>query len=70
MAGKKRRHPGPRSSGALQEALDETARTKIRQALRSTSGNVLRAAELLGLSRQSLRLRMGRLGISADDYRE
>ena len=44
-------------------ALDEAA--QIQQALQQTSGNVLQAARLLGLSRSTLRYRMVRSGLGA-----
>jgi two-component system, NtrC family, response regulator AtoC len=49
----------PPGSGA--EPLDEPAR--IRQALGQTGGNVVRAAQLLGISRGTMRYRMRQYGI-------
>ena len=61
----------PRFSGAMvpgvgqptTEATDGDESTRIRQALMRTGGNVVRAAQLLGLRRDALRYRMRRHGI-------
>jgi len=50
------------------DPLDESAR--IRQALVRTGGNVVRAAQLLGLSRNILRYRMRRYGIARPPWEE
>ena len=59
------RPPGERAPGVvpppLTEQMDEP--TRIRQALIRTAGNVVRAAQLLGLRRDALRYRMRRYGI-------
>ena len=44
--------------------LQEQERTAINKALTQTNGNVSRAAELLGISRDKLRYRMGKFGMS------
>ena len=65
------RQPGESSSGVVPhpgaEPPDEPAR--IRQALIRTGGNVVRAAQLLGLRRDALRYRMRRYGIRPPTWR-
>jgi MoxR-like ATPase len=45
------------------ETREEDERAKVQRALAETGGNISRAAELLGLSRQGLKKRMVRLGL-------
>ena len=49
----------------LQERLDEVERQAIRQALAATGGVKTRAAELLGITRNGLALKLKRLGLDA-----
>ncbi len=60
---------GPRSTGRLQRAIDETVRREITAALTETGGNVVRAASLLGISQPSIYSRMAALAIDPDRYR-
>jgi two-component system, NtrC family, nitrogen regulation response regulator GlnG len=52
------------SGSAYQRLLDEVEEPLIRQILSRTQGNQLRAAELLGINRITLKKRMDELGIS------
>ena len=45
-------------------SLEEMEKRLIRSVLRSTDGNRTRAAEVLGISREGLRTKMQRLGLS------
>jgi transcriptional regulator with PAS, ATPase and Fis domain len=60
---------GPRSSGRLQQAIDATVRREIEAALRESGGNVVRAAEALGIKQPSLYGRMKALGIDPSAFR-
>lgn len=48
----------------LEEILENTERHHIMKALKFTNGNVVKAAEILGLPRQTLKYRMDKLNIS------
>jgi len=50
----------------LKERVDELERQAIREALAVTSGNKTRAAELLGITRNGLNLKIKRLGIEPE----
>ena len=60
--------------GTLRETLDdvrgETEQEMIDLALRFTGGNVSHSAELLGISRRGLHLKIKRWGIDPDRYRQ
>lgn len=60
---------GPRTHGRLQRALDETVRREIGAALNETGGNVVRAAQLLGISQPGMYKRLTALGIDPEAYR-
>jgi DNA-binding NtrC family response regulator len=60
---------GPRSTGRLQRAIDEAVRREIAAALRETGGNVVRAAQALGISQPGLYKRLTALGIDPAKYR-
>ena len=60
---------GPRSSGRLQRALDDTARREITAALKEADGNVSKAARALGVHRVSLLKRMRSLELSPEAFR-
>ena len=60
---------GPRSAGRLQRAIDDVVRREITAALRETGGNVVRAAQALGISQPSMYGRMVALGIDPVNYR-
>jgi DNA-binding NtrC family response regulator len=47
----------------LQEAVDETERTRLAQALQEASGDVVRAARMLGISRSTLYSKRKRFGL-------
>ncbi len=55
----------PASSNApqLQDRLDTTERTLVRDALDQANGHKGRAAEILGISRHALKRRLQRLGL-------
>ncbi len=53
-------------SATLQEKLDALERSEIARMLRRTGGNKTRAARELGLSRQGLKNKMARYGMSED----
>jgi two-component system NtrC family response regulator len=53
----------------LKDSRDESDRRTIVDALRFTSGNVSRAAELLGISRPSLHELLTKLHINAQNFR-
>lgn len=55
--------PAPATAGALN--LGEMEKRLLTEALERTHGNVTRAAELLGLTRDALRYRMEKYGINA-----
>ena len=60
------RDPGPDAPpGAARRATPEDERAEVEAALTRTSGNISRAAVLLGLSRHGLKKRMLRLGLRA-----
>jgi transcriptional regulator with GAF, ATPase, and Fis domain len=60
--------PPPSALTALPDLnLERLEREAIREALRRSGGQLKEAAELLGLSRFSLRRRMGRHGLSSED---
>jgi len=50
-------------SGNLKEQVEELEKSLIKKALNKTSGNILKAAELLGLSRQGLHKKLNRYQI-------
>ena len=52
----------------LQERLDDVERQAIRQALAATGGVKARAAELLGITRNGLSLKLKRLGIDGESW--
>lgn len=47
----------------------KVTRTQIEEAMKATTGNVLRAARILGLARNNLYKRMANLGMSPESYR-
>ncbi|MBU0670042.1 MAG: nitrogen regulation protein NR(I), partial [Alphaproteobacteria bacterium] len=49
-------------------ALAEFERPLLEHALRETEGNQLRAAQLLGINRNTLRKKIGELGIEPERY--
>ncbi len=55
---------GPAASGQPSMTLDQWERQLLEQALRDTGGNQTRAAQKLGISRDTLRYRMKKHGIS------
>ncbi len=59
----------PTKNTSLREAREDADRQTVTQALRSTGGNISKAAEILGISRPSLHELLTRLGIAADDFR-
>ncbi|RPF70256.1 sigma-54-dependent transcriptional regulator [Aurantiacibacter spongiae] len=57
------------SEGSLyRDALAELERPLLRHALARTGGNQLRAAQVLGINRNTLRKRLGELDIDPDDF--
>ncbi len=54
---------------SLREARDEADRQSIKDALRQTTGNISKAAELLGISRPSLHALLTKYGIQAQEYK-
>jgi two-component system nitrogen regulation response regulator GlnG len=58
----------PRSGDLYDDALAAFERPLFEHALRETSGNQLQAARLLGINRNTLRKRLGELGIEADRF--
>lgn len=61
--------PEPRLSGStgnLKHAVADLETQMIRSVLKETDGNKSRTSEILGLSREGLRLKMERLGIPTD----
>jgi len=57
--------PAPPASGAPRvETLDDVERATVERALRDHGGNVTRAAQTLGLSRQALYRRMEKFGLA------
>ncbi|WP_444684648.1 sigma-54 interaction domain-containing protein [Alkalicoccus luteus] len=51
----------------LKEHLEDSERTYLKETLRRTNGNVTRAANILGMSRQSLQYRLKKLQIYRSD---
>ena len=47
----------------LREVVDDIERKMINEALERVRGNKVKAAEMLGLSREGLRIKMQRLGV-------
>jgi two-component system nitrogen regulation response regulator GlnG len=58
----------PRSGDLYDAALAAFERPLFEHALRETAGNQLRAARLLGINRNTLRKRLGELGIEAERF--
>ncbi len=65
--------PG-KASGAAQDnflpegmTLEQWEDSMIREALRRANGNKSQAARLLGLSRNALRYRLGKIGVADDE---
>jgi DNA-binding NtrC family response regulator len=59
--------PAPAAQAGLEEmSLEDAERALLRAALRRTGGNVLAAAQSLGLSRSAMYRRMEKLGIRSD----
>jgi two-component system response regulator PilR (NtrC family) len=58
--------PGETAFRPLQERVDEVERQAIREALAAADGVKTHAAELLGVTRNGLALKMKRLGLEAD----
>ena len=58
----------PRKGTLYHSALAAFERPLFEYALRQTGGNQLRAAELLGINRNTLRKRLSELGIEADHF--
>ncbi len=56
--------------GSLQETLDSVEREVILDALKSTKGNMARAARLLGITERIMGLRVQKHGIDPRQYRE
>ncbi|MBM3318340.1 MAG: AAA family ATPase, partial [Candidatus Eisenbacteria bacterium] len=61
--------PAERRPASLREARRETERQTIRAALRSTNGNISRAAGVLGISRPSLHDLLAKHEIDAREFR-
>src|SRR5262249_49347203 len=57
--------PGP-AAASLQDALGSVERAHLLEALRETGWNVTRAADRLGISRDTLRYRIEKYGLSRD----
>ncbi len=53
--------PARKSTGALRDILQETEETIIKDALSHTGGNVLRAAKLLDIPRQTLQYKLSKM---------
>ncbi|PLK25857.1 sigma-54 dependent transcriptional regulator [Novosphingobium sp. TH158] len=58
----------PRPGQVYDEALAAFERPLFAEVLRETGGNQLRAAQILGINRNTLRKRIGELGIDPDAY--
>jgi two-component system nitrogen regulation response regulator GlnG len=58
------------AAGGFQEGLNEYKRFWIERALEKTGGNQLRAAELLGINRNTLKKYITSLGISITKARQ
>ena len=54
------KRPTDISEGNLKEQVESLEIAQIQQALQTTNGNILKAAELLGLSRQGLHKKLNR----------
>jgi len=61
---------GPRSTGRLQQAIDETVKREIEAALTESGGNVTRAASALGVSLRGLWKRLATLDINPAGFRK
>jgi len=65
-AGSGREEPEEAAFRPLQERVDEVERQAIREALKAGGGVKTRAAELLGVTRNGLAMKMKRLGLDGD----
>jgi DNA-binding NtrC family response regulator len=55
-------------SGAKKLAVEKFERAFLLQALRSNAGNISRAAESIGMVRQSLQQKIRELGLRSEDW--
>jgi transcriptional regulator with AAA-type ATPase domain/tetratricopeptide (TPR) repeat protein len=62
--------PTPSRSGDVAPAEEPEETRRVREVLARTGGNVLRAARLLGMTREAVRYRMRRYGIERPDVDE
>jgi DNA-binding NtrC family response regulator/tetratricopeptide (TPR) repeat protein len=60
-------HPAEARDAASAGSLDDALRARIETALRHSGGNIRRTASALGISRNTLRARMGRYGLRHHD---
>ena len=54
----------------IRKEIERIEREGVMEALRTAEGNVTRAAEILGISRKNMQLRMKRFGIGRFDYKQ